>query len=1065
MKKSHSQKDEPRQGDTETPATPHPEQTETSNEITEVETAPGDESLPDPVEAAVPDKPEDAPADVHTVEAAPTEPAATHDASAASTDVTPAAEQKTATSKQQRFKNLVRRHRVPVLLICLLVILAITSSATWFYQQHVLGAHPVARFAAVVTPFKIVSTVPANGQNGITNAGKVILNFSRPVDASKLDGDFFTSPAVAGTYSQGANSKQAIFTPKQPFTSGTEVKIMVHGEYESQDGAKLGADYSFGFTTATPDDGVIFQHAGDIETLGSAPAGSSQTYSIWAGDQVSTGNTITIYKSTMQQLLESLTYTEKSANGYDYQTFANNSVDTTGLVSVATKTGLKNNDTFQFTPDKGVYVLVATNHGQQVGYDWLVASKFGVIVRQDDQQAVFTVQDYATGAPVTADLVLYHLNNTVQQLAEATVTGMDAIQLPISPSLDVAVATNGDDTAIVPVATYLTQADNRVQKDLGTSYVIYGLTDRPTYNPGDTVQYAGFIRTDNDVAYKLPATGQIELYVAARPDSTHYADTTATVTANGLIKATFVVGSDAIPADQSSQQLYVYNGSATNATDANSPVGAFTVTNGQPSSYALNVQFAKTDYLASDPVAATITGTTTDGTPLAHKSVTVTVYAKTYYENDTAANLTSLGDTGDQITTTPLIVTLDSSGHATVPIDVSKFPAGSSQMATVQASIADPNGITAGGGASTIVHEGDGVLEFGSARTVIPSGGQIIGRVYAKTLNDQPLANALVSYTLSTNQGTNTTQLTSGTVTTDTNGYAEIKQSIGSYPAGTYFTLAAATADTHNNKISANTYYYSQSPDDNTVYSDVQLGDLDIAGAPEETAVGQTLNLSINAPYAVHALVTLERGRIHSYKMVDLSAGMNSYNLPITADLAPSFSLVLSYFENGRYHTEGVSFKVPPLDKQAMIHMTAPSTVQAGQVINVGVKTNDMTGQPLPTSVILGAVSSNVFNLHTQVTPDIFAYLYSARDITTNASSSLVGIGSGGGKCGGGGFDQPALLNPLGTSAAWEPSLTTDNSGSTNTQMQLPKGTWRIYAYTMSSDGLVGSTATTVVAQ
>lgn len=965
----------------------------------------------------------------------------------------------------RRFLSFLKRHRLPVLLVCAFVLLAAAGAADWWYLHRPQGLHPVSRFTAVVTPFKVVSTVPAAGQSGITNANKIIVNFSRPVDATKLAGDFFTSPTVSGTYSQGANSEQAVFTPGQPFASGTAVKVMVHGEFQSQDGTKLGADFSFGFTTASPDDGVEFTRSGFIETLGSTRAGTSQTYSIMAGANVSTNNTVTVYKSTVQQLLGSLTYTERTTDGYSYQTFVNQSVDTSGLASVATKTGLKDSDTFQFTPDKGVYVLVATNQGKQVGFAWLVASNFGVIVRQDDQQAIFAAEDYASGSPLTADIALYHLSDTVQQLATTNITGVGTVKLPLSPSLDVAVATSGDDTTVVPVATYLTLADIRAQKDLSTSSVIYGLTDKPTYNPGETIHYAGFIRTDNDAAYTAPTSKQMQLYVAADATATHNADATATVSPNGQISAAFTVGAGAIPDGQQSQQLFVYNGSATNSVDADSPVGAFTVTSQSPAAETLGVQFAKSDYLASDTIAATIVGTKADGTPLAGRQVTVNVFAKSYYENDIADNLTSFGSTGDQVNDNPMTVTLDGSGRATVPIDVSKFPAGSSQVATVQASVVDANGVTAGGGASAVIHEGDGVLEFGPSRTVIAPGGQIIGRIYAKTLNDKPLSNTQVSYTVSANQGDSTKQIASGTATTDSTGYAQVTQSIGSYPAGTSFTLTASTADAYNNKITASTYYYIQSSDGSVAYSDVQLSDLDIAGAPAETSVGQTLDLTINAPSSLHALVTLERGRIHSYKMVDLSAGPNSYTLPITPDLAPSFSLIFSYFQDGNYHNEGVTFDVAPLDKQASVQLNMPTTASAGQTVNVGVSVNDSTGQQTPGAVIVGAVSANVFNLNNQVTPDIFAYFYSPRGITTNASSSLVGIGSGGGKCGGGGFDQPALLNPLGTVAAWQPLLVTDANGRVNTQLQLPKGTWRVYAYTMGSDGAVGSTYSTVVSQ
>jgi uncharacterized protein YfaS (alpha-2-macroglobulin family) len=125
----------------------------------------------------------------------------------------------------------------------------------------------------------------------------------------------------------------------------------------------------------------------------------------------------------------------------------------------------------------------------------------------------------------------------------------------------------------------------------------------------------------------------------------------------------------------------------------------------------------------------------------------------------------------------------------------------------------------------------------------------------------------------------------------------------------------------------------------------------------------------------------------------------------------------------------------------------------------------DAGGNPLATDVVLGVVGNNVFNLNDSVTPDMFTFLYGPREITTNSSSSLTGVGSGGGKCGGGGYDQPDLLNPLGTTISWKPTVSTDASGKLTTSVKLPAGTWRIYAYTMSAGSQVGATGLTVVAK
>ena len=955
--------------------------------------------------------------------------------------------------------DVLRCHQLVAISVAAAVLLAGGGAATLVYR-HMAVTQPHSKFAAVVLPFQIVSTVPANNATGVVDASKIVLKFNRAVDPAKLAGDLFSSPAVTGTFSQGANDHEAVFTPAKPYDGGTAVQIMIHGEFQSLDGSKLGADYTFGFTTQTPDNNVVFIRDGYYYKLGSVNAGAKQDYTISAGSQVKAGNTIAIYKSSVDQLINNLTYTLHDNGGYTSKNFIHSGVDTTGLTAVSTKANVSDGGTFSFTPDSGVYVVTASNGGKQVGYAWLIASNFGVLMRQDDQQAVFSAQDLTSGEAVSADLTLYNLTGQARQLKQLTINGVDATQLPYSPSLDLVVANHGGDTAVVPVAAPESLADLRVQKDLSTSTVMYGLTDRPTYAAGDEVHYAGFIRTDNDANYQVPSNGTVHLFVSDSSQGTHYADLDVPVGSGGIVNGNFTINANVIHPDQTSQQLYIYNGSAANAIDAAAPAGAFTVTSSKSSDYRLTVQFSKSDYVASDTILATISGFRPDHSPLTNQQVAIDIYAKTYYEGEPASNLAAFDTYGDKVASTT--VTLNSNGQATVPIDVSKFPAGSSQVATVQANFNDPSQAPVVGGASAVIHEADGTITFAPSRTVIPSGGKLIGRVYAKTLTGAPIANTPLSFTLGTTDSGNVKQLANGSVTTDASGYAEITQTSGSYPVGTTFALTAWTADASNNKITATNYYYVQDPSGGASFSEVQLSNLDVYGIPAKVTSGQNLTLTIDSPQTIHTLVTLERGRIHSYKALDLNAGKNTYSFDVTDDLAPSFSLVFSYFQNGKYYTEGTTFDVSPASKQGSLTLTMPSALQAGQSIGANIKLRDGNGAALRAPVIFGAVSANVFDLNSQVLPSIFDYLYSPREITTNASSSLTGIGSGGGKCGGGGFDQSALLNPLGSTAAWQPGLTTDSAGNLTTQLTLPKGVWRIYAYSMGSGGEVASASTTV---
>ncbi len=958
----------------------------------------------------------------------------------------------------------------------LAVVIAAAGTGAWWASARLGVGHakPVSRFTATAVPFAVAGTTPARDAQDVTDGSKIVVDFSRPVDASKLDGDFFVSPQVDGTFSQGTGDKEAVFTPAVPFSSGTIVKIMIHGEYQSKDGTVLGADYSFGFTMATPSNAVLFQRNDYQDIVGSIASGETAQYTLQVGDGVSAKGKVTVYKSDMASLLNSIVYVDKAtSDGYSYATFKDNPVNTAAMQSVQTVDSLKDGATFSVNQSDGVYVLVATDNGGQVGSTWLVVSSLGVMARQDDQQTVLSAAMYGSSQPVDITATFYSLKDSVQQVSQADVNGTGNVSTPLGESGDVIVAQTSDGKqAFVPLSINYTLADIRVQKNLSKSHDIYGLTDRPTYQVGDTVKYAGFVRVDNDGQYTVPAAGTtLKMYTLASYGD-HLSDFTATIGAGGTISGEVNVTSKFVPSDGASQNIQIYYAAADqDGAPFDQPIASFTVTKNKPSSDTLHVAFSKSSYIASDTVVATITGKTSAGAPLSGVSATVNIYARQYYEGNESQNQASLGYIGEKLKGSPITVKLNASGQATVPVPVSSLPAGSSQVVTVQANMNDGSGNPVAGGADAVVHEGNGVLVFGSGRSVVSPGSNLVARVYAQTLAGAPLANVLVNYKLQANtydaatSSTRTTTVASGQVTADASGFATISIEVNaSYTSSTTFDLNAWTGDANNNKITADNYYYISNG--SSAYSDVELTNIDVSGSPNAVQVGHTMSLTVTAPYDIHALASLERGRIHKYEVVDFHQGDNTYTVQVTSDLAPSFSLVFSYFHDGSPYTEGVTYDVPPVSQQATLSLTSDaSSYAANSTANITLAAKDSDGNPLATDVVLGVVDADVYNLNNEATPDMFNFLFGPREITTNSSSSLTGIGSGGGKCGGGGSDQPDLLNPLGTTLLWKPLLSTNASGMLNASVKLPKGTWRVYAYSMSGDSVVGSTAITVVSK
>lgn len=963
------------------------------------------------------------------------------------------------------------RYATPVATLIILILLSGVGFAAWHFTRP--AKTPVERFQVAPVKFSVVSTTPAKDSTDVSPSDPIVIDFNEPIDPQSLQGNLFTTPMVNGKFSQGKTASEAVFTPDTPFAQGTKVQVMLNGTFQSAHGDKLGANFYYGYTTSVGQNQVVFQaQDGLYSIVDTATANKKQTYQLTFGDAVASSVSVSVYKSSMSDLLNSLVTTTKTSDGYSFQDYASDVVGTAGLTQVSGPKSLKNNGSFDVTQDTGVYLAVARDsHGAQLGHLWIVYSNFGVLLRQDDQKMVLNSQNLNDSSDVTSSVKFYSLTDSVSLLGQVDVNGLASMNLPYSPKVDVAIATASDGSqAFVPVSAINSLADVRNERDLAKTDTIYGLTDKPTYQAGDKVQFAGFVRKDNDAQYSVVSGGSLNLYVAYGPYGDHLADFSAPVDSSGNFSGSLTTNKSWLTNGDTAAQPHIYADEGTGSAGDNIDVAGFTVTTRAQSSNVVSVQFSKGSYLPTDSVTATVTATSASGAALANATVNIHTYSKDYFENDPSGNLNSFSDTGSEIDGSPTTLKLDSHGQGTVTVNVAKLPNDGSQLVTIQAGYASA-GATASGGASAVVHQGNGSLEFGVSRSVVLSGGTLISRIYAKQLNNSPLANASISYSLSQQTydatGTHQTQIKSGTAKTNSSGFAQL--SIGlpsSLKPGDSLELDASTGDAQNNKIKATNYYYVGDSSGLGDESGAELQDLDISGSSGQVNLGDKVSLTINSPQALHTMVTMDRGRIYNAQMLDLKSGDNSFSFTVTPNLAPSFTLTFGYFENGVYHSEGVQFNVDMSSKQASLQLTpSAQTLSAGANETVQITTKSANGSALTSNVIMGVVDANAYKLYDQVLPDMLNFMYMPRVLTTSSSSSLTGIGSGGGKCGGGWAQQPDFTNAVGSVLLWKPNLTTNGSGTASISFKPPKGTWRVYAYSMSGNSEVASAVTTITSK
>jgi hypothetical protein len=100
-------------------------------------------------------------------------------------------------------------------------------------------------------PFRVSSTSPSDGSNGVSNSSAIYVYFNTSIDPTSVASSFSISPNVAGRiqYSGNGSSASMYFQPAQSLNSGTTYTVTLSTNIKALDGSYLPQPYTFSFTT------------------------------------------------------------------------------------------------------------------------------------------------------------------------------------------------------------------------------------------------------------------------------------------------------------------------------------------------------------------------------------------------------------------------------------------------------------------------------------------------------------------------------------------------------------------------------------------------------------------------------------------------------------------------------------------------------------------------------------------------------------------------------------------------------------------------------------------------
>lgn len=885
-----------------------------------------------------------------------------------------------------------------------------------------VGGRTVEKTAAAEF-LSVISTNPSANTTGVPLASPIVIAFNLPVDPESVGRSVNILPAISGTWAQGQSNASVVFTPSATYSAGASVSIVIHSGLASRDGFALESDYQFSFVTQVGSDGVLFQtDNGQVAKLLTVQSGHSMSISLQTGDQVPADISIDTYKVTINELLSGLVYDSNS-------NYSTSPVDTSHLSLLDAKGPAANGYKFTFSQPDGVYLVLADDAAGQYGSMWVDVSKYGVLLRQDDQRIVVAGEDLTTGAATpTFNITFYTLKGKVVGTPQASFSGTAEFPLKFPAGYDLAVATNGGEVVVVPIAAPATDADIKVIQDLSQHPQVYITTDRAAYVKGDTVKFAGVVRVSNDQQYTIPTGAKVEVWMEGNPAPP--VDLKISPAADGTFNGSFAIpaavfnsdGTDAVDELYAgivgAAQIYPLSNTVLVALGPHSPTTK------------LSVSFDKTEYLSRDTINATITGVTNAGAALANQSVTVTIYSADHPVAPHELDRFSYPSTWGTPVRDPFSVKLDATGRATYPFSANVAGKAADQEVTFA--------VTYGAGAtqavsarSAVVYQAADEVFLLPSRTAYALGDRIVAPFVVETRAGDRIPNATMSYeldqTVYSGNTSTTTVVVGGTVTTDANGFGIVKTPYTGPVDG--IVLKVKGNDAGGNTFQ-DTKWLNITKDSSALVTFGGLDDLvQLEVSQDEIAynVGETAMLTVTAPADENVLMSLERGRIHQYKWLALKAGDNPLQVSVTPDLAPGFTIMFSYFRNGSYLSEGLPIAVNNSNHMLKVTVAADQkTYTAGQTAHLTVTVTDSSGKRVAASLLADGYDAAMSAYKLVDQASIGGRFYTPALRATNGSSSLLGIGNWGGRCGGGGPGDQLAVTLAGRSELWSAGVPTD---------------------------------------
>lgn len=955
-----------------------------------------------------------------------------------------------------------------------------------------------ATFTTVGTP-AVASTRPGNGETAADRYG-IVFRFTNPMDPDSLEGKVSVSGFTAKELENSVNFygnefEMYVGVSLKPSTSYT---VTVAAGAKDRYGQVMGGSTVSFKTGALP----------SSVTLALPGYSSGATYSSSA-EQVLYFHATNMAEATFN--LYPLTESEARQFLHNYSPGPTWSPSqpairtwTVPIAGALNEVVLSSTALSQGTPLAKGYYYVKTN-GDWASWLGFAVVDTVIVTKISNDQLVAWAVDHDTGKPVAGATISASGPEISPASATTDANGITTFSVP-SPTLGRVFEKSGSDRSyylalsgggrLGVASTRWQQGAAPYQLNLPTEFyarewVGQVYTDRPIYRPGETVEYKGIVRADDDAQYSVPASEPPLDFVIMNSRGQEVKREQVKLNEFGTLAGSFTLPSEAPVGDYSiSVRARVEN--YYNAVAGNS----FLVAEFRKPEFQVEMSTGKPSYINGDAIDVTVESTFYFGGAVPGAPVEWSVMASPYAPRVEGFERYSFGDYDywrQAVSTTPIRATGTS---VTGPDGIARFgiPAAlqaseGAMLFTLSATVTDSNAQAVASSTTATVHTAELVAGVRPAEYVARTGeGAAINLVTVDT-DGKILPNRQVTVRVYDRKWVTTKEQTPDGArryksepvdtlieTLSTTTGADGTGSVSYTPAGTgTLRIVAEVTDTKGRTARSATYLWvaGESFASWRITNDDAVA---LVADKDSYDVGDTAEILVPAPFAgATGLVTVERGKVISKELRQFPTNSETIRIPITDRSVPNIFVSVVLYRPPtaedpvpRYKVGYVALSVSTATRHLNVSVR-PSTDQAKprDTVRYDIQVKDKDGKPVRAELSVSVVDKALLALEQERGPDGLRAFWFERGLSVTTSSSMaVSVNRSNdviaepprqGK-GGGGLEDDRLRQDFRNSAYWSAQLVTKDDGTASVEVKMPDNltTWRMQVRAVSGDTMVG---------